>query len=151
MALRIAALFVFLAAATATGNSALRLQGSIEPVRSHSVVVPRLASAGPGSGPGPGTLVIVHLVKPGTRVKRGDLLIEFDRQAQIKAAHEWLRTEQHDRWLGFDRGDIRLWFQAAGLEDVTVADTNEICSPTSTCGTQAAITIFIAHGRKPIG
>jgi multidrug efflux pump subunit AcrA (membrane-fusion protein) len=32
--------------------------------------------------------VIVRLVKPGTRVKRGDLLIEFDRQAQIKTAHD---------------------------------------------------------------
>ncbi len=67
----------------ANGNAhALRLHGSIEPVRSHPVVVPRLA------GSGTGTLVIVHLVKPGTRVKRGDLLIEFDRQAQIKTAHD---------------------------------------------------------------
>jgi HlyD family secretion protein len=65
------------------GNApALRLHGSVEPVRSHPVIVPRLAGAGTG------TLVIVHLVKPGTRVKRGDLLIEFDRQAQIKAAHD---------------------------------------------------------------
>ena len=32
--------------------------------------------------------MIVRLVKPGTRVKRGDLLIEFDRQAQIKTAHD---------------------------------------------------------------
>ncbi|PYR06827.1 MAG: hypothetical protein DMF99_25045 [Acidobacteria bacterium] len=46
------------------------------------VVVPRLA------GSGTGTLVIVRLVKPGTRVTRGDLLIEFDRQAQIKNAHD---------------------------------------------------------------
>jgi len=69
----------------AEGNGsapALRLHGSIEPVRSHPVVVPRLA------GSGTGTLVIVHLVKPGTRVKRGDLLIEFDRQAQIKTAND---------------------------------------------------------------
>jgi HlyD family secretion protein len=67
----------------AWGNGvALRLQGSVEPVRSHPVIVPRL------TGPGTGTLVIVHLVKPGTRVKRGDLLIEFDRQAQIKTAHD---------------------------------------------------------------
>ena len=66
-----------------SGNgAALRLQGSVEPVRSHPVIVPRL------TGPGTGTLVIVHLVKPGTRVKRGDLLIEFDRQAQIKAAND---------------------------------------------------------------
>jgi HlyD family secretion protein len=71
------------AAAGANGNgTALRLHGSIEPVRSHAVVVPRL------TGSGSGTLVIVHLVKPGTRVKRGDLLIEFDRQAQIKAAND---------------------------------------------------------------
>ena len=87
---RIAALVVIVSAlsASAGANGVLRLQGSIEPVRSHSVVVPRLAGSGPGSGPGPGTLVIVHLVKPGTRVKRGDLLIEFDRQAQIKTAHD---------------------------------------------------------------
>jgi HlyD family secretion protein len=67
----------------ALGNGVgLRLQGSIEPVRSHPVIGPRL------TGPGPGTLVIVHLVKPGTRVKRGELLIEFDRQTQIKTAHD---------------------------------------------------------------
>ncbi|HJR61829.1 MAG TPA: class I SAM-dependent methyltransferase [Vicinamibacterales bacterium] len=62
--------------------------------------------------------------------------------------HEWLRVEQHDRWLGFDRADIASWFTAAGLERVTVGDTREICSPTSTCGTKAAITIFLARGIK---
>jgi ubiquinone/menaquinone biosynthesis C-methylase UbiE len=63
--------------------------------------------------------------------------------------HEWLRTEQHDRWLGFDRRDIASWFSAAGLEQVTVEDTQEVCSPTSACGTKAAITIFLARGLKP--
>lgn len=63
--------------------------------------------------------------------------------------HEWLRTEQHDRWLGFDRADIERWFREAGLEEVTVGDTREICSPTSTCGTRAAITIFLARGIRP--
>jgi len=67
---------------SASAAGALRLQGSVEPVRSHPVIVPRLA------GTGNGTLVIVHLAKPGSRVKRGDLLIEFDRQAQIKTAHD---------------------------------------------------------------
>lgn len=60
----------------------LRLTGSVEPVRSHPVIVPRL------TGSGNGTLVIVHLVKPGTQVKKGDLLIEFDRQAQLKTAND---------------------------------------------------------------
>ena len=63
--------------------------------------------------------------------------------------HEWLRKEQHDRWLGFDRRDIRNWFETAGLEQVTVGDTQEVCSPTSECGTKAAISIFIARGVKP--
>ena len=62
--------------------------------------------------------------------------------------HEWLRTEQHDRWLGFDRADLKRWFEEAGLTQVTVGDTQEICSPTSECGTQAAITIFVARGVK---
>jgi HlyD family secretion protein len=61
---------------------ALRLFGTVEPLRSHPVVVPRLTGSTAGS------LVIVHLVKPGTRVQRGDLLIEFDREAQIKNAHD---------------------------------------------------------------
>jgi ubiquinone/menaquinone biosynthesis C-methylase UbiE len=60
--------------------------------------------------------------------------------------HEWLRTEQHDRWLGFDRRDIARWFAAAGLREVAVGDTQEVCSPTSGCGTKAAITIFLARG-----
>jgi ubiquinone/menaquinone biosynthesis C-methylase UbiE len=83
---------------------------------------------------------MARVLKPGGR------LVITDADSHT---HEWLRTEQHDRWLGFARSDVDSWFRAAGLENVTVGDTNEICSPTSTCGTQAAITIFIARGRKP--
>jgi ubiquinone/menaquinone biosynthesis C-methylase UbiE len=63
--------------------------------------------------------------------------------------HEWLRTEQHDRWLGFERSDIAHWFGDAGLVDVTVAETSELCCPSSECGTKAEITIFLARGTKP--
>ena len=63
--------------------------------------------------------------------------------------HEWLRTEQHDRWLGFDRAEIARWFEEAGLEQVSVGDTEELCCPTAECGTKAEITIFLARGRKP--
>jgi len=78
-------------------------------------------------------------------LKPGGRLVITDADSHT---HEWLRTEQHDRWLGFDRADIARWFRDAGLEEVTVADTNEVCSPTAGCGTKAAITIFIARGRK---
>jgi len=82
LAIWVAAFSGAVPAVVAGKGAALRLQGSVEPVRSHPVIVPRL------TGSGTGTLVIVHLVKPGTRVKRGELLIEFDRQAQIKTAHD---------------------------------------------------------------
>ena len=62
--------------------SAFRLHGTVEPIRSQLVTVPRLTGA--GSGP----LIIIHLTKAGTLVKAGDALIEFDRAAQIKAAHD---------------------------------------------------------------
>jgi SAM-dependent methyltransferase len=73
-------------------------------------------------------------------LKPGGRLVITDADSH---SHEWLRTEQHDRWLGFERADIARWFREAGLEEVTVADTNELCCPTSDCGTKAAITIFL--------
>jgi multidrug resistance efflux pump len=60
----------------------LRLHGTVEPVRSFPITVPRL------TGQGGNSLVIVHLVGGGARVKRGDLLIEFDRAAQTKVARD---------------------------------------------------------------
>lgn len=78
-------------------------------------------------------------------LKPGGTLVITDADAHD---HEWLRTEQHDRWLGFARADVSRWFRDAGLEDVAVGDTQELCSPTSSCGVKAAITIFLARGRK---
>jgi len=89
----------------------------------------------------PATIVrLARALKPGGRL----VITDADTHT-----HEWLRVEQHDRWMGFDRGDIARWFRDAGLEEVSVGDTHEVCSPTSNCGTQAAITIFLARGTKP--
>jgi ubiquinone/menaquinone biosynthesis C-methylase UbiE len=78
-------------------------------------------------------------------LKPGGTLVVTDADTH---PHEWLRTEQHDLWLGFARSDVESWFRGAGLEDVTVGDTDETCCPTSNCGTKALITIFIARGRR---
>jgi HlyD family secretion protein len=69
-------------AASAGPPAALRLHGTIEPIRSRMVTAPRLT----GSGTGP--IVIVYLAKAGAVVKAGDRLVEFDRAAQIKTAHD---------------------------------------------------------------
>jgi ubiquinone/menaquinone biosynthesis C-methylase UbiE len=76
-------------------------------------------------------------------LKQGGRLVITDADSH---EHEWLRTEQHDRWLGFDRADIARWFREAGFLEVTVTDTSELCCPTSQCGTKAEITIFLARG-----
>lgn len=97
-------------------------------------------------------MVLHHAPDPGHAIremarglKLGGRLVITDADTHT---HEWLRTEQHDRWLGFDRAEIARWFDDAGLIDVAVVDTDEICSPTAKCGSSAAITIFLARGYK---
>lgn len=64
-----------------TPARAVRIHGVVEPVRSHPVSAPRLTGT-------PFQLVIVTLAKGGSRVKRGDLVVEFDRSAQLKAQRD---------------------------------------------------------------
>ena len=57
----------------------VRIQGTVEAVSSRSIAAPRL------TGPGSGSMIITKLVAAGAHVKRGELLVEFDRQNQLKA------------------------------------------------------------------
>ncbi len=59
---------------------AVRLSGTVEAVESTTIAAPRLA------GPSSNSLVITRLVGPGSTVKPGDLVVECDRQEQIKNA-----------------------------------------------------------------
>ena len=61
-----------------TPDRVLRLKGTTEAVQARAILAPLLA------GQQIGTLTIVHLTRAGTRVKQGDLLVEFDRQAQMR-------------------------------------------------------------------
>jgi ubiquinone/menaquinone biosynthesis C-methylase UbiE len=64
---------------------------------------------------------------------------------------EFLRTEQHDRWLGFERRDVASWLGAAGLEAVSVESIGERCCSTSSCGSERAeVSIFLAYGECPV-
>jgi HlyD family secretion protein len=56
----------------------LRLRGTTEAVQTRAILAPLLA------GEQLGTLSITKLALAGSRVKRGDLLVEFDRQAQVR-------------------------------------------------------------------
>ena len=58
--------------------SVVRLSGSTEAVRARPVLAPRLEGAQLN------TMVVTKIAAAGTHVHTGDLLVEFDRQAQIK-------------------------------------------------------------------
>ena len=58
----------------------LRVTGTTEATESYVVAAPTLTGGGLGS------LIITHMAQAGARVKKGDLLVEFDRQAQVKNA-----------------------------------------------------------------
>jgi HlyD family secretion protein len=64
--------------ATIIPTQVLRLKGTTEAVQSRAILAPLLA------GQQVPTLTIIHLTPAGTRVKQGDLLVEFDRQAQMR-------------------------------------------------------------------
>jgi HlyD family secretion protein len=56
----------------------VRLSGTVEAVQSTTISAPRL------SGPNSNSLVITRMVRPGSTVSPADLIVEFDRQEQIK-------------------------------------------------------------------
>src|SRR5271167_2791504 len=64
--------------ASTNPGQVLRLKGTTEAVQARAILAPLLA------GQSVPTLTIVHLTVAGTRVKQGDLLVEFDRQAQMR-------------------------------------------------------------------
>ena len=59
-------------------NGELRLKGTTQAVRTRSIQAPLLA------GEKAGTLTITNLRAAGSSVKQGDILVEFDRQAQLR-------------------------------------------------------------------
>ncbi len=64
--------------APTTAGQVLRLKGTTEAVQARAILAPLLA------GQSVPTLTVIHLTPAGTRVKQGDLLVEFDRQAQMR-------------------------------------------------------------------
>ena len=86
----------------------LRLTGIIESVRYHNVAAPRLVGVTGGGG---NSLIITKLAGSGAQVKQGDLLVEFDRQTQLKAAFdkrsEYLDLEEQIRKKRAEHEQVR--------------------------------------------
>lgn len=81
-----------------------------------------------------------RLLKPGGKLVITDL---------DKHNFEFLKTEQYDVWMGFDRKDIIKWFEDVGLKNVAVNCVGSNCCADSKCGSaKASISIFAAYGEK---
>ncbi|HTV13406.1 MAG TPA: hypothetical protein VME68_01750, partial [Acidobacteriaceae bacterium] len=64
---------------TESSTGTLRLTGRTEAVQAESIVAPQIA------GENVGALTVTFLAPAGSRVKKGDLLAEFDRTAQMRS------------------------------------------------------------------
>jgi HlyD family secretion protein len=65
-------------AISASSTTAVRLTGKTQAVRSRAILAPLLA------GQQVGALTVVKLTATGSKVKQGDVLVEFDREAQLR-------------------------------------------------------------------
>ena len=97
----------------------VRVAGITEAVRSAALPAPRLA------GQASPTLVITRLVKSGSRVKAGDVLVEFDPQAQIRAAFDRL-TDFQEMEQQIRRVEAEQAAQYAGDETAMTRAQNDV-------------------------
>lgn len=88
---------------------------------------------------------MARLLRPGGR------LVITDMDAH---SHEWMREEMADVWLGFERSQVRQWFEQAGLVNIIVDGSGESCCAESKDGAApseqrvAQISVFVAVGAK---
>jgi biotin carboxyl carrier protein len=96
-------------------TKSLRVTGLVESIRFHNIAAPRLVGA---TGPGSNTLIVTNLTPSGTLVNPGDLLVEFDRQNQLKAA-----IDKRSEFRDFDE-QIRK--KRAEQEQIRAKDESEL-------------------------
>jgi arsenite methyltransferase len=92
---------------------------------------------------------MVRVLRPGGR------LVITDEDSHN---YEWLKDEMADVWLGFERSQLRAWFQQAGLVNTIVDCTGQSCCAESqnpqladAQGRTVSISIFVATGTRRVG
>lgn len=89
---------------------------------------------------------MLRVLRPGGRL----VITDMDEHA-----YPWLKKEMADVWQGFDRQQIRAWFEEAGLVNIIVDCTGQSCCAESSNptladdqGREAKISVFVATGTR---
>lgn len=89
---------------------------------------------------------MVRVLRPGGRL----VITDMDSHP-----YAWLKAEMADVWQGFERSQVRQWFQEAGLVNVVLDCTGQSCCAESANPAiqeeqerQAKISVFVAAGAR---
>jgi excisionase family DNA binding protein len=98
-------------------------------------------------------LLLHHLLEPALAiqemyrvVKPGGLTIITD---VLQHNHQWVKQEKFDLWLGFEKEEIKSWFNQAGFINIEVTDLCCNCRTSNSSGETIEIPMFLAIGTKP--
>ncbi len=82
---------------------------------------------------------IKRILKPGGRLVITDM---------EKHDYKFLKIENHDRWPGFYRSDIRHWLKMAGFSNIIIGTVSDerCCAMSSSKSNNSAVNIFMATG-----
>lgn len=83
---------------------------------------------------------MVRILKPGGKI----ILTDVNQHN-----HQWVKQEKFDLWLGFEKKEIRLWYEKAGLVDIEINDFDCNCRTSNRAGETIEIPMFLAVGTKP--
>ena len=98
-------------------------------------------------------LLFHHLLEPALAVKELFRVLKSGGRAIITDVdshhYAWVQTEKFDLWMGFERSEVRQWFQKAGFTDIQISDLGCNCRTSSKSGATVEIPMFLAVGTKP--
>lgn len=82
---------------------------------------------------------MARILKPGGKL----VITDLDTHKET-----WMRGAMSDRWLGFDRKDVRRWYAAAGLSQIDIDCAEGTCDCSGPEEKDISLSIFVAIGEK---